>query len=322
MKILVALALVFLFVGQASAINAEDGLSVITGTQVTYSLTVALLKDTDIETVNIPADGRRFDALKDYIARRTDQLGETFAAADAVVSMTNVLSADPIYRFARQFNINIVNIDAAQPWSFNASGVTVVEVPNSNVDWFEPDDEAGHATANSPYFWLSLSNAVRMADLVGSDLARVFPIQQKTILANRNQLKQDLLAISREYQNKFIEVADNTVFALSDEFVYLTNDFALYVDGYFIKQDINWTDADVKKFCEYLKRQGIKTVIHKWQPDERITAAINEAGAQLVILNNADPGLAEDRKLIEDGYQQILRSNLEALYQAMNVVVK
>lgn len=317
-KIVLSAALLCLFASCASIdsnVNTNS-LSVITGTQVTYSLSSAILSNTGIEVINVPDDGRKLASLKDYIERRKDRFEAVFADAEAVVALTNILPADPLFRFAREANIHIVNIDAAQPWSYDVSGVTVVESPTSTISLSEKPNENSDAQS-SEYFWLSLSNAVRMADIVGTDLARVFPNQKSLIIENRDMLKQSLLNLSRDYQSKFIHVEDTTVFALANEFVSLTNDLGLYVDGYFLKQDIDWTESDLQQLTQTLKDRKIKVVIHKWQPKQEILDAIQQAGAQLVVLDTSDPGLVVDRRLVVDGYQQILRKNLQLLFNAL-----
>ena len=303
--------------GALSQTNVNDGspsLSVLTATQVTYSLTSAVLKDTGIKVINIPSDGRRFDALKDYIERRQDEFKPTFESAQAVVSMTNALAADPLYRFAREANIHLVNIDAAQPWSYTTTGVSIAEAPTTSVNWGDAD--SGTQT-DSPYFWLSLSNAIRMTEIIGSDLARVFPEYAEQINLNRNQTKNEFLSMSRHYQNQLIEVADITVFALANEFVYLTNDMGLYVENYFLKQDIDWTQEDLLYLTEHLRSRSISVVLHKWVPDEKIQQAIQEAGAALVVLNTADPGISSEGTLVSDGYQQIMKENMDNLALAL-----
>lgn len=320
LKLFIAILITGIFNPAYAAIDNNDELSVVTGTQVTYSLTSALLANTKINVVNIPADGRRFNALKDYIERRLDRLTPTFEAADAVVSMTNALPSDPIFRFAREKNIHLINIDAAQPWSFSTSGVTIVNAPQTNVSWQESSSESAHSNVDeisSPYFWLSPSNAIRMTDIIGTDLARVFPSYEKVILANRNQLIQEFRILFQQYQNKLLTVENISIFSLANEFVYLSNDLGLFVDGYFLKQDINWTEADLRNFKQHLASNDISVVLHKWQPSEAIQKAIKDAGAHLVVLDTADPGMTEDRKLATDGYQQILRNNLESIYQAL-----
>jgi ABC-type Zn uptake system ZnuABC Zn-binding protein ZnuA len=282
--------------------------------QATYSLAVALTENTSIDVVNVPADGRQLSLLRDYIGRRMERFAPIFADAAAVVSVTNALPGDPIYRFAREANIRIVDIEAAIPWSLSSPGVALTDSPVSNVSWGSDTDAPVAAT--SPYFWLSISNAIRMADLIAHDLAALFPESASVIAGNLETLKRDFLAIRNEYQNRLIETGDDTVFALTGDFVYLTNDMGLFVDGYFIKQDIRWTEDDLSALTRHLAERNIRVVIHKWLPSEEIQRAIADGGAQLVVLDTADPGIVIDRQLASDGLQQVLEGNLEAVFAA------
>ena len=105
--------------------------------------------------------------------------------------------------------------------------------------------------------------------------------------------------------------------ALTGDFVYLTNDMGLYVDGYFIKQDIRWTDDDLAAFTRHLAANDIRVVIHKWQPSEEIQAAAAAGGARIVVLQSGDPGIVADGALAHDGLQRILAADLDAIHQAL-----
>ena len=298
----------------ASPVRGDDAPLVLTGTQATYSLATALTAGTPIQVQNVPPDGRQLALLKDYIERRADALAPIFASATAVVSLTNALPGDPLYRFAREANIRIVDIEAAVPWSVDAPGVALAETPTSNVTWGSDADSP--ETAVAPYFWLSVSNAIRMGDLVAADLGALFPDRADTIGANLETLKRSLLDLRGEYQRRLIDSGADVVFALTGDFVYLTNDMGLYVDGYFIKQDVRWTDADLTALTKHLRDNAIKVVIHKWQPSEAIQNAVRAGGAKLVVLDTGDPGVVVERALANDGLQQILRKNLDAIVVA------
>lgn len=309
------LAVLALSVGAPSRASEPSAPTVLTGNQATYSITAALLEGTPVQVQNVPEDGREMAVLPDYIARRKDSLVPAFAAATAVVTLTNALPEDPLYRFARQANIRIVNIDAAVPWSPDMPGVALVQTPVSNVRWGSDPDPAGGATA--PYLWLSLSNAIRMADIVAHDLAALFPQSAPVIAANLDRLKRSLLRQRGDFQSRLIESESDLVFALTGDFIYLTNDMGLLVDGYFIKQDVRWTVADLAALTRHLKDHGIKVVLHKWQPSEAIQKAVRDAGARLVVLDAGDTGVVVDGKLARDGLQQVLRKDLEAILAAL-----
>lgn len=285
---------------------------VLTGTQATYSLTVALAGGTPIQVQNVPADGRQLALLKDYIERRKESLKPTFAAATAVVTLTNALPGDPLYRFARDANIRIVDIEAGLPWSLDAPGVALADAPSSTAEWGGDKAE----TAVAPYFWLSLSNSIRMGDIIAHDLEALFPDSAATIAMNLEQLKRTLLEMRGSYQDKIVASGADVVFALTGDFVYLTNDMGLFVDGYFIKQDLRWTEADLASLTKHLREHDIKIVLHEWEPSEAIQNAIRAAGAKLVVLDGGDPGVVVDRALVKDGLQQLLRKNLDAIVAA------
>ncbi|HXC57850.1 MAG TPA: zinc ABC transporter substrate-binding protein [Steroidobacteraceae bacterium] len=298
---------------QARAAEAS-GPIVLTGIQATYSLTVALTAGTPIKVENIPADGRQLSLQKDYISRRAEALASKFTAATAVVTMTNALPGDPLYRFARNANVRIVDIEAGLPWSLDAPGVALADSPVSNAAWGKDADAVESATA--PYFWLSVSNAIRMSDNIAADLKALFPESAPIISKNLDGLKRSLLKLRGDYQDRLIEAGD-VVYALTGDFVYLTNDMGLLVDGYFIKQDVRWTKADLAGLTKHLRDAHIKVVLHKWMPSDAIQKAISDGGAKLVVLDAGDPGVAVNGTLPADGLQQLLHKNLEAVLVAL-----
>ncbi|MEO8313940.1 MAG: zinc ABC transporter substrate-binding protein [Pseudomonadota bacterium] len=314
MKIFPAFALALALLVMAPARAADPGPLVLTGIQATYSIATTLTAGTPIRVQNVPTDGREMSMQKDYIGRRMEALGKQFAAATAVITITNAVPTDPLYRFAREANIRIVDIDAATPWSLDRPGVALADSPASNVPWGKDTDVAESSTA--PYFWLSVSNVVRMSDIVANDLSAVFPDSATAIAKNLAGLKRSLLKLRGDYQDKLMD-AGGDVFALSGDFVYLTNDMGLAVDGYFIKQDVRWTKADLDGLTKHLRDHHVKVVLHKWMPSDAIQNAVKAAGAKLVVLDTADPGVVTDDSLAADGLQQILKKNLEAINAAL-----
>jgi ABC-type Zn uptake system ZnuABC Zn-binding protein ZnuA len=308
------LLICLLATGIARAAEPE-GPVVLTGIQATYSLAVSLTAGTNIQVRNVPADGRQLSLQKDYFTRRAEALAPTFRAATAVVTLTNALPGDPLFRFARNANIRVVDIEAAIPWSLDAPGVALADSPRSTAAWSRDADQPESATA--PYFWLSVSNTIRMADIIGADLAALFPQSAPVIIRNLDALKRWLLQLRGQYQDKLIEAGGDVVYALTGDFVYLTNDMGLLVDGYFIKQDVRWTPADLAGLTKHLKEAKIKVVLHKWMPSDAIQKAIRDGGARLVVLDAGDPGVVAGDALAPDGLQQILRKDLDAILDGL-----
>jgi ABC-type Zn uptake system ZnuABC Zn-binding protein ZnuA len=303
----------------AVPVHAQDKerLRVLTAMQATYSLASALTKETGIDVVNIPEDGRSMQSLGGWLERRGDRLTDEFSTADAVITIGRTWPDDPLYTAARRFNIRIVNIDASKPWSTTMTGVSLIRRPGNDVPWAVPEgtaDEQGTAS----HFWMSFSNAIRMADIIAGDLTRLAPSSAQQIGENLAALKSELLAKRQEMDDSLLELGDISLFALADEFIYLTNEFGIFVAGYFIRQDIQWTAEDLSGLSTWLRENKIRVVLHKWEPSDEIMAAIEDGGARLVVLQTGDPGIEEDGRLAADGYQRILQQNLQGLIEAFS----
>jgi ABC-type Zn uptake system ZnuABC Zn-binding protein ZnuA len=145
----------------------------------------------------------------------------------------------------------------------------------------------------------------------------LFPDSAARIAGNLDRLKRSLLDMRNTYQGRLIEAEHDTVFALTGDFVYLTNDMGLFVDGYFIKQDVRWTPDDLRNLTEHLLERDIRVVIHKWMPSEEIQAAVRDAGARLLVLETGDPGAVVGDALAADGLWRLLERNLSSVADAL-----
>jgi ABC-type Zn uptake system ZnuABC Zn-binding protein ZnuA len=312
-RLLAALASIGLLASSAAGAQ-NDRIAVLTALPPIYSMTAGLARDTNIDVRNVPEDGRRINALVGLLSQRGDRFADQFANADAVVTMAKLWREDPLFTAVRMANVRVVDIDATKPWSTTLEGISVAMQPEQRVPW----SDAGPAERRPSIFcWLSPANGARMAEIIAQDLMRLSPADGAAIERNLRELREALLGLKLDYELKLAELADVTVFALASEFVYLTTDMGLYVDGYFLKQDIDWTDADAAAFEHYLRDNAIGVVIHKWEPDARIQAAIEQAGARLVVLDPIDAGIVEDDRLLESSYIDLLRADLESLYAAL-----
>jgi ABC-type Zn uptake system ZnuABC Zn-binding protein ZnuA len=189
----------------------------------------------------------------------------------------------------------VVAIDAAKPWSHELDGVSVANSPVTST--------------MSPYFWLSPSNIIRILEIVGYDLQKLYPAEAGTIKANLDQEKASYVRLKNDFEQRFVAVADPLVYALTDEFVYLTSDIGLFVDGYFVKQDIDWTADDYSNLTKALTSSGVKVVIHKWEPTAEIQQAITAAGATLLVLDTLET---------TDDFRAGLEQDLNALLAALS----
>ncbi|WP_224770941.1 metal ABC transporter solute-binding protein, Zn/Mn family [Pseudomonas sp. FEN] len=233
-----------------------------------------------------------------------------FQQAEAVVTMGNLWRADPLYATARRHNLRIVEIDATRSRDTIKPGVAVVRVPSNDVPWARADKVDGGL---STYAWLSPVNAMRMSALIAADLARLSPSDAPRIKSNLAILKSQLRQLKADYGTRMMALPDMRVLSLADEFIYLFGEFGVFVDGWFVQQDVDWSDADRAALTLYLREHDIHVVVHKWAPNEQIAKAIQDGGARLLLLDTGNPGILADPAT---GYDALLRSNLDALVAA------
>jgi ABC-type Zn uptake system ZnuABC Zn-binding protein ZnuA len=307
-----ALAFFLVFAVGGPLAAQEEGPLVLTSLQSTFSLASALAEGTSIRVENAPPGGSRMAGQERALF--LENLDELFADADAVVTIARVWRADRLYQATRARNILVVPIDAARPWDEEAAPVGLRTEPCSHLAWTQ---DVQCTDEISPYVWLSISNGVRMAENIAADLERLAPDDAAAIQTNLASLVSELRALKSEYDIRFALLPDARVFSLAGEFEYLFGEMGIFVDGYFTKEDVRWTESDLEGFENYLKRNGGGVVVHKWEPAQPILDAIDRAGAKLVILDPADPGLQTGDRLDKDGYLSILRSDLDALLGAL-----
>ena len=311
-----ALVALFAFAGPAVA-EDEPPVLVLTALPAPYSIASALAQGTRIRVANVPADGRPMNALARYLEKPSAEVLAQLGKADAVISIGKLWHEDPLFAFARAQNIRVVNIDATEPYSATMSGISLVRQPSGRAPWEKGASAQGGGNSDVlPYFWLGPSNGARSAEIIAADFARLSPKDADRISQNLVAYRGKLLELKHSYEAKFAALDDVSLFALVAGFENLTTDLGIFVDGYFIRQDIEWTPADLAAFQKHLTARGIRVVIHKWEPSEPIQQAIKAAGAKLVVLRSGETFAAGNASPREESYTADLEANLKALYSA------
>ena len=289
--------------------QAEGGRHrVLTALPALQALTAALCNATSIDAVRLPSQAAvPMEALANALSRQDTA---AFREAEAVVTLSSLWRADPLFRTARGHNLRLIEIDAAYSWDDAKLALAVMHPPANE---FFTDDTGAPKNGLSPFAWLSPINAMRMAGAVAGDLARLSPVDAPRIKRNLAELETRIRRLKADCGARLAKLADPRLASLADEFVYLFEDFGLLVEGWFIKQDVEWTDADRSAFTRYLRQRDIRVVVHKWMPNDKIHSAITEAGARLLVLDAGNPGLWANAAV---GYEALVQSNLDALLSA------
>jgi ABC-type Zn uptake system ZnuABC Zn-binding protein ZnuA len=311
-KTLSLCALLALAVPLALAQQPKDqskSVLVLTTLPAMYGITSALAQGTSVRVENLPRDGRPMSAQARYFEKPGEEALALMRQADAVVSIGKLWHEDPLFPAVRAQNIRVVNIDATEPYSRTMPGVALIREPSGEAPWTAGGASEPAQAAPSIYFWLSPSNGARVAEIVAHDLALLAPQDADRILQNLATYRRKLFSLKRTYEEKLAALENVSVFALTPDFTYLTSDVGLFVEGYFVKQDIDWTPDDLAGLTRYLKERGLRVVLHKWQPGEPIRKAIEAAGAELVVLRTIESGTAS--------YEGELEADLDSLLQAL-----
>lgn len=317
--VIVFLCIIFSVFG-ASIQASQERPFVLACLQSTYSFASFLTKNTSIKVGNPCPAIYPMRRLERYLKKHEKEVKKYATEADAVITIRSVWKQDPLYLYARKWNIKIIEIDASAPFDPALTGVSILEVPNNQPLLSDTQTskslKKNHQTV-SPYAWLSLSNASKMISIIAGDLKRLSPKDAVVIDKNLAIFKRKLFKLRLKYENMFAELESPEVFSLTDVFPYFTSDLNFHVAGYFLKDDFYWTKEDLSNLKTRLQQDNIKVVIHKWQPNPEIIQAIEDAGAKLAALNPMNPpSLCKNGKIDPDGYMKIIRDNLEIIAEA------
>lgn len=297
-----------LWIGQSSVLADSARPRVLVALPALYALTAQLCEGTQIDVQRLPPD--RPVPMQSLASALNRLGGRPFEQGVAVVTLSSHWPADPLYGSARRQNLRIVEIDASRAWDPHQPALAVLRVPANDVPWAASTRaEAGV----SPFVWLSPVNGLRLAALIAADLVRLAPDEASRITTNLRRLEAGVRCLKAEYGARAVALNDARVLSLASEFTYLFDDFGLYVEGWFVRQDIDWSDADLRALTQYLRERDLRVVVHKWAPSTQIAAAIRAAGASLVVLDTGDPGLFADPTV---RYEAFLRHNLDSLLSA------
>lgn len=304
-KNLIALFALAGLAGAAPAAAQEARQSVLTGLQATYSLTSELAAGTAIDVAfAFPAHMRMEQQATWLEQKQRPDFAAAAAKASAAVMLSRAWEGDPLYVWARGANIRIVPIDASMPYNPKVTGIGVLPRENGK--------------GALPWAWHSLSNAMRMADIVAADLKALSPADAARVEKNQVALKAALQTLKTDYEGRFLDAGLPGLWALTDRFAYLTQDFGLDVVGHTLSDTYDWTPEDYAQLVAAIKARDAKVVVDWRAPKPEMAAAIAAAGAKLVVLETMDPPARLPEGGIDpQGFLAAMRRNLDALDGAM-----
>ena len=203
---------------------------ILTTTPVTYMLATQLMKGSPITTTYLAPKRYGLERLNNWYATKGEaKVLEAGKTATVAITLKALWPQDPLFVYARQGNINLIEIDASQSISPRAKGIASVQLSDGN---------------RSIYAWLNPNNIGTMLSIVSEDLKRLWP--EYSGLIDKNQqalLVQVRLLINQQQQILFDKEIDSVVL-LSDQLEDFASANQLFVVQRLFKAELEWTDQD------------------------------------------------------------------------------
>lgn len=268
---------------------------VITSIQPLYSLTSYLTKGTDIKVYTPFGSDVSMTMSKDSIREEGFDLAIA-KKAQAVVDIAKVWPEDVIYGKARMNKINIVEIDASHPYDEKMTTIFFSDYSNGKVN---------------PYIWMGSKNLVRMVNIIGRDLIRLYPKNKVKIEKNITKFTADLLKIENEANEKLLSVGNAEVISLSENLQYFLNDMNIYTEY------VDYDSVTAENVAKLIKDKGIKVVVSDRWLKKNVIKALKDAGGEFVIINTLDIPMDKDGKMDPEAILKGFKENTDNLIEAL-----
>ena len=269
---------------------------VITSIQPLYSLTSYLTKGTDIKVYTPFGSDVSMTMSKDSIREEGFDLAIA-KKAQAVVDIAKVWPEDVIYGKARMNKINIVEIDASHPYDEKMTTIFFSDYSNGKVN---------------PYIWMGSKNLVRMVNIIGRDLIRLYPKNKTKIEKNITKFTADLLKIENKANEKLLSVGNAEVISLSENLQYFLNDMNIYTEY------VDYDSITAENIAKLIKDKGIKVVVSDRWLKKNVIKALKDAGGEFVIINTLDIPMDKDGKMDPEAILKGFKENTDNLIEALS----
>ncbi len=282
--------------------DVSEQVRIAVGIGILADMAKELVTGSDIEIVPaFTAAGRLFSQGAELAAGKVSK-ELILDKISACISLRSISGNSGLYSYLRAKNIRIIEIDCGNPPEKNRRSVSVI-VKNES------------ATTGMKYYedsWLSPVNAQCMLDLMAQDIIAIAPEWKDLVIANQQKMKQQITVLPNEFNNKLSAYDNLDVVTLCDCFQYFIQSFQLYLLAVFPDNGRAWSEERLNKLSKFLKDNEVKIVLHRWEPNADVTAAIKGAGAELVILDPLDYLAASGKT-----YYSQMKGNIDSLEKAL-----
>lgn len=203
---------------------------ILTTTPVTYMLATQLMKGSPITTTYLAPKRYGLERLNNWYATKGEAKAlEAGKTATVAITLKALWPQDPLFVYARQGNINLIEIDASQSISPRARGIASVQLSDGS---------------SSIYAWLNPNNIGTMLSIVSEDLKRIWPEYSGLIEKNQQALLVQVRLLINQQQQILFDKEIDSVVLLSDQLEDFASANQLFVVQRLFKAELEWTDQD------------------------------------------------------------------------------
>lgn len=207
-----------------------------------------------------------------------------------------------------------LNVDS---FAKNMNSKNYVEV-NEGVSLIEKDGVV------DPHIWLSLNNAITMAENILDEVIKQDPENENFYRLNFETLKSEFSQLDKEYKGFFTSLGSEVKIVTShDAFTYLCNDYGINQVSIRDMADNEASSQDYEKVITYIKENDIHTIFaEELDSSKEVDSIINTLKSQGYTdisksVLNAYEGCSYESYENGDDYLSVMKDNLANIKESI-----
>lgn len=186
------------------------------------------------------------------------------------------------------------------------------------VQLMEGSSSSTDKVSYDPHSWLSLANAKRYCNAIHDRLCEIWPDQKTSFYQRKVNVVARITELDASFQEKFGTLERREFVVTHNAYAYLCRDLGI---KHFPLQGLTSTESPalktVRKAVDFCREHNTTTVFYELgaNPKDAQTVA-DEIGGTAVPLASMEY-ISEEQGARMNGYVEIMRSNIEAIYRSL-----
>ncbi len=199
-----------------------------------------------------------------------------------------------------------------------AKDIELLNATHSHEEGEIHEKESHNEENMDPHTWLSISNAIKEAEVIKEAFVKADEEHAKYYEDNYQAYKEELTQLQNLYKSELSDLSSNTIVVAHEAFGYLCEEYNLTqlgIEG--LTADSEPDSARMKEIIDFCREYEVKVIFFEELVSPKVAESIaSEVGAQTMVLNPIE-GLTAEQIADEKDYISIMHDNLEALKKAL-----